>query len=97
MAIKLFDLAGKDDALRFSPFCWRAKMALRHKGLPVEEIPWRFTEKDKIAQSGQGRVPVLVDGETWIHESWKIACHLDERYPDRPALMATAAERASAR
>lgn len=97
MTIKLFDLAGEDDDLRFSPYCWRAKMALRHKGIEVEEMPWRFTEKDRIAQSGQGRVPVIVDGDRWIHESWDIACYLDERFPDEPALMANAAERASAR
>lgn len=97
MTIKLFDLAGKDDALRFSPFCWRVKMALRHKDIEVEELPWRFTEKDRIAQTGQGRVPVIVDGDRWIHESWDVACYLDERLPDKPALMAKAAERASAR
>ncbi|MGD9867094.1 MAG: glutathione S-transferase N-terminal domain-containing protein [Hyphomicrobiales bacterium] len=96
MTLKLFDLAGQDDAMRFSPFCWRAKMALRHKGLEVEELPWRFTEKDRIAQTGQGRVPVLVDGDRWIHESWDIALYLDERYPGNP-LMAGDAERAAAR
>lgn len=97
MTIKLFDLAGKDDALRFSPFCWRVKMALRHKGIEAEEIPWRFTEKDRIARTGQGRVPVVVDGDRWVHESWTIACYLDERFPDKPALMATTRERAAAR
>lgn len=97
MTIKLFDLAGRDDALRFSPFCWRIKMALRHKDAEVEEIPWRFTEKERIAKTGQGRVPVIVDGGRWIHESWDIACYLDERFPDKPPLMATAVERASAR
>ena len=38
-------------------------MALAHKELEVETVPWRFTEKDVIAFSGQGRVPVLVDGD----------------------------------
>src|SRR5205085_8508412 len=28
----------------------------RDKGLPFETIPWRFTEKDAIAASGQGLV-----------------------------------------
>ena len=37
-------------------------MALKHKGLEFEEIAWRYTEKDAIAFSGQGAVPVLVDG-----------------------------------
>ena len=56
MAIKLYDLAGAETDRRFSPYCWRARMALAHKGLEVETIPWRFTEKDAIAFSGQGRV-----------------------------------------
>lgn len=95
--MQLYDLAGSSEALRFSPYCWRAKMALRHKQLEVETLPWRFTEKDRIAPTGQGRVPVLVDGERWVHDSWRIACYLDETYPDRPALMATPGERAAAR
>jgi glutathione S-transferase len=86
MAIKLYDLAGADDAHRFSPYCWRIKMALAHKGLAFEAIPWRFTEKDRIAASGQGAVPVIEDGERCLHDSWEIACYLDETYPDRPAL-----------
>ena len=95
--MKLFDLAARDDTLRFSPYCWRTKMALRHKGLEFETIPWRFTEKERISQSGQGRVPVLIDGARCVHDSWQIADYLDRTYPDRPALMKTDAERASAR
>ncbi len=50
-------------------------------------MPWRFTEKSVIAPSGgQGRVPVLVDGGKWIDESWIIAQHLEDSYPDRPSL-----------
>ncbi len=92
----LYDLAGRDEAVRFSPFCWRTKMALRHKGLDFETVPWRFTDKDLIARTGQGRVPVLVDGERWLNDSWPIALDLDEAYPDHPALMRTEAERAAA-
>ncbi|MEO3431022.1 glutathione S-transferase N-terminal domain-containing protein [Pelagibius sp. CAU 1746] len=82
----MYDLAGADPSLRFSPYCWRTKMALAHKGLAVETVPWRFTEKDVIASSGQGRVPVLLDGDKVISDSWEIACYLDEAYADRPAL-----------
>lgn len=97
MTRTLYDLAGKDPAMRFSPFCWRAKMALRHKGLDFETVAWRFTEKETIARTGQGRVPVLVDNERWVHDSWQIALYLDEVYPNRPALMRGTAERAMAR
>jgi glutathione S-transferase len=69
-------------------------MAAAHKGLPIETVPWRFTEKDVIAFSGQGLVPVLLDGEREVHDSWKIAEYLDETYPDRPSLFGGAAEKA---
>lgn len=33
MAITLYELAGADADRRFSPFSWRVRMALLHKGL----------------------------------------------------------------
>ena len=96
MALKMYDLAAADPLLRFSPYCWRTKMALAHKGLAVETVPWRFTEKDAIAFSGQGRVPVLLDGDKVVTDSWDIACYLDEAYPDRPALFGSADARGAA-
>ena len=48
MTIQLYDLAGADENSRFSPFCWRARMALAHKGLAYETIPWRYSDKAKI-------------------------------------------------
>ena len=86
MSRVLYDLAGADPALRFSPFCWRIRMALAHKDLEFETIPWRFTEKDRIAFSGQGLVPVLVDGDRTLHDSWAIAEYLEAAYPHRPSL-----------
>ena len=84
--LKLFDLAGADSQRRFSPYCWRIRMALAHKGLDVETIAWRFGDKDVIAPSGQGKVPVLVHGEKWLHESWDIAQYLEDTFSDRPSL-----------
>ena len=69
MTIKLYDLAAAEDDRRFSPYCWRIKMALAHKGLAVETIPWRFTEKDVLAFSGSGTVPVIVDGGRAVADS----------------------------
>jgi glutathione S-transferase len=92
--IKLYDLAAAEDDRRFSPYCWRTKMALRHKGLEFETVPWRFTDKDMIAFSGQGLVPVIVDGKTVVHDSWRIALYLDEAYPQRPALFEGSQSRA---
>ncbi len=82
----LYDLAGANPDLRFSPFCWRARLALAHKGLEFESIPWRFSEKEAIAFSGQDRVPVLIDGATVVSDSWAIALYLEKTYPERPSL-----------
>jgi len=86
MAITMYDLAGIEAERRFSPFCWRARMALAHKGLDVETVPWRFTEKDKLPTPNDGRVPVIIDDGKVIHDSSAIADYLEERYPDRPSL-----------
>lgn len=81
MPLTMFDLCAADADVRFSPYCWRIKMALAHKSLPCEFIPWHFTEKGVIAVSGQGAVPVLVDGETTLSDSWVIAQYLETHYP----------------
>jgi glutathione S-transferase len=86
MAIILYDLAGADEKRRFSPYCWRARLALAHKGLPVETVAWRFTDKETIAFSGQGRVPVVVDAAKTVFDSWTIAEYLEDTYPDPPSL-----------
>ena len=77
MAITMYDLAGTEANRRFSPFCWRARMALAHKRLEVETVPWRFTEKDKLPTPNDGRVPVIIDGDRVIHDSSAIADYLD--------------------
>jgi glutathione S-transferase len=84
--LTLYELAAADPALRFSPHCWKTRMALAHKELEAEGLPWRFSDKQVIAFSGQGRVPVLVDQGTVVADSWRIALHLEERFPDRPSL-----------
>ena len=84
MIIQLFDLAGGDENLRFSPFCWRVRMALAHKGVAYQTVPWRYGDKAKIAATGQGAVPVIVDGDKMIHDSWSIANYLEDTYPQRP-------------
>jgi glutathione S-transferase len=93
MTLRLYDLAGADPNRRFSPYCWRIRLALAHKRLPVETIPWRFTEKAEIAPSGSKTVPVLVDGDRWVADSWTIANYLEDTYPDSPSLFGGAAAR----
>ena len=76
MTFKLYDLAGAEPERRFSPYSWRTKLAIAHKGLSVETIPWRFTEQGLLPQPNKGVVPVLVDGGKVIADSWAIAHHL---------------------
>jgi len=83
----LYELAGEDPERRFSPYCWRIRFALQHKGLSFETVPWRFSDRDAIAFSGQAKVPVLVDGEHVVSDSWEIAQYLESTYPDSPSLL----------
>jgi glutathione S-transferase len=83
MRLQLYDLAETEAERRFSRYCWRIRLALMHKGLP-------FTDKDAIAFSGQGRVPVLLDGDRVIFDSWTIATYLEDAYPIAPHCSAAA-------
>jgi len=86
MAIQLFELAGADPARVFSPYCWRTCMALAHKGLTWETIPWRFSEQARLAPHGSKTVPVLLDADRAVVDSWVIADYLERTYADRPSL-----------
>ncbi|MGJ4972780.1 MULTISPECIES: glutathione S-transferase family protein [unclassified Bradyrhizobium] len=97
MAVKLYELVGTDAGRPFSPFCWRTRMALAHKGLSADTIPWRFTEKSAIAPHGSEKVPVMLDGDRAVADSWAIANYLEDAYPDRPSLFGGAGGRAMAR
>ena len=97
MSLKLFELVGADATRPFSPYCWRTRMALAHKGLTAESIPWRFTEKAAIAPHGSEKVPVMLDGDKPVADSWIIANYLEDTYPDRPSLFGGEGGRAMAR
>ncbi|UZE48233.1 glutathione S-transferase family protein [Rhodopseudomonas sp. P2A-2r] len=97
MAIQLFELVGTDESRPFSPYCWRTRMALAHKGLDVASIPWRFTEREAIAPHSSEKVPVLLDGDRAVSDSWTIANYLEDTYPDRPSLFGGEGGRAMAR
>ena len=85
MGRMLYELKGLDDR-RYSLFSWRARLALAHKQLPTEMVGVRVTDKAAIAFSGQAYVPILVDGDRTIPDSWAIASYLEETYPDSPSL-----------
>jgi glutathione S-transferase len=100
MSIRMYDLAGADPARRFSPYCWRTHMALKHKQLDFETIPWRFTDTAAIAPyyaADPALVPVLLDDQSTICDSWAIAEYLEEAYPGRPSLFEGGAGKRHAR
>jgi glutathione S-transferase len=93
MTLIMYNRIGHQDR-RPSPFSWRMYYALKHKGVAVEYRAVRFADVATIrALSGQDKVPILVDGDTVIHDSWNIALHLETRFPDHPSLFGGAVGR----
>lgn len=86
MAIILYDLCSGDAARRFSPHCWKAKLALAHKDLDFETRPTPFTMIKQIADGFSPTVPILDDGGVLVRDSFDIALYLEETYPERPSL-----------
>ncbi|RFC66210.1 glutathione S-transferase family protein [Fulvimarina endophytica] len=97
MSITLYELVGSDETRPFSPHCWKVRMALELKGLSYECEPVRFTEIPTVADGSARTLPVLRDGSRLIVDSFKIAEHLEEAYPERPTLFGDGAGRAYAR
>ncbi len=97
MTATLYDLCGADRSLRFSPHCWRAKMALAHKGLAFTTVPTAFTEIAAIEDGRCRTVPVLNDNGVIVGDSFDIAIYLETAYAQRPALFGHAGLVAAAR
>ncbi len=96
--IELYDLAGRDPELRFSPYCWRARMAMAHKGLEPHTVPWRFSEASLLPGAPHNRqVPVIVDDGAVVADSTAIAYHLEERHTNGPSLFGGVGGEAHAR
>ena len=86
------------ESRRISPFSWRIRYALAHKGIEPEVVLTRFADVARIrALSGQDLVPIIEHDGQVVHDSWSIACHLEDRFPDRPSLFGGAVGRGAAR
>ena len=58
----------------------------------------QFADVETIrALTGQHLTPVLKDGDLAVHETWDIACYLEERFPSNPSLFGGAIGRGMAR
>ena len=87
MSVIMYERVGFEGR-RPSPFSWRIRYALAHKGIEVEYRPTRFADVDIIKKlSGQHFVPIIVDGPKVVHDSWHIAAYLDQRFSDKPILL----------
>ncbi len=80
-----------------SPYVWRIRYALAHKGLAYESVPLGFTEIPKAFDGRFKTVPVLEMGGSMLGESWDIAEYLDREFPDTPKLFSGPAELAMVR
>ena len=86
MAIKLYELCGRDPEQLFSPHCWKVRLALRHKGLDFQTVPTPFTAIPDVEGGASKTIPVIRDGERVIGDSFAIAEYLDETYRHAPTL-----------
>jgi glutathione S-transferase len=79
----------------FSTNVERVAIALALKGLEVESVVISYEDRSPVvAVSGQGLVPVIVDGDEVVADSVRILRHLDERYPQPPLFPAEPVRRA---
>jgi glutathione S-transferase len=97
MALIFHERVGLQDR-RISPFSWRIRYALAHKRLQPTVVPTRFADVARIrALSGQDLVPIIEHDEQVIHDSWSIACYLEDRFTGAPSLFDGAAGRGACR
>jgi glutathione S-transferase len=69
----------------FSTNSERVAMALAFKGFEAESVWIEYSDRSPVeAVSGQGLVPVVVDGDEVVSDSPRILAWLEERRPDPP-------------
>ena len=69
----------------FSTNVERVALALAYKGLEVESAVISYEDRSPVEEvSGQGLVPVLVDGDEVVADSTRILRHLERKWPDPP-------------
>jgi glutathione S-transferase len=69
----------------FSTNVERVALALAHKGLDAESVVISYEDRSPVeAVSGQGLVPVLVDGDAVVADSTRILRYLEEKWPEPP-------------
>jgi len=91
--ICLYELA-LENGRSTSPYVWRIRYALAHKGLPFESASLGFTDIPKAFNGQFKTVPVIEHGDERVCDSWLIAEYLDRVFPNLPPLFASPTEHA---
>jgi glutathione S-transferase len=92
--VQLYELV-LDNGRSASPYVWRSRYALAHKGIEYTSVPLGFTEIPTVFGGRFRTVPVLRDGEHMLAESWDIAEYLERTRPQGAALFGGASELAT--
>jgi len=81
-----------------SHFCDKTRWNLDHKRLryEVRNVVPLVHKLLALRAPGATSVPILADGDEWVHDSTAIAVYLDRVYPERPMLPEGKAARARA-
>ncbi len=86
---------------RLSSWSLRPWLVMKHFGISFEEILIPLDQPDTTANilkySPTARVPVLIDGDLHIWDSFAIAEYLHEKYPEKNLWPSNSSQRAMAR
>lgn len=93
MSIRLYAITDRNGRPT-SPFVWRTRYALAHKGLHVETVPIGYTDVPKILGGKYKTVPIIEDRGKIVCDSWAIADYLDETYKTENPLFTSPKEKA---
>jgi glutathione S-transferase len=79
-AMTLYELAAPPGVSCWSPYVWRVRMVLRHKGLGFRSVPVNLTRLDAVPTDNVKGLPVLHARGQFVHDSWRITCFLEETF-----------------
>src|SRR5579863_7523206 len=89
--VSLYELA-LENGRSASPFVWRIRYALAHKGIAFDSVYLGFTEIPAVFGGKFKTVPILQHAGAALAESWDIAEYLDRAFPQHPLLFNSPAE-----
>lgn len=92
----LYELCGAEPDRIFSAYAWRVRLTMGLKGLDFTSKPTPFTEIPKILDGSYTKVPVLIDGDKTLSESFNICTYLEDAYADTPSIFGGAGGRDNA-